>query len=100
MLGLYIIFQVETNYTLGIVLALCSAFLAAIFTLINGKLIKHTAPSIISFYELLTGVVGIGFYLLYITFSSDGELGFNPDFFNVSLFWQKTKIHHIFNVKT
>ena len=84
-LGLYIIFQVETNYTLGIVLALCSAFLAAIFTLINGKLIKHTAPSIISFYELLTGVVGISFYLLYITFSSDGELGFNPDFFNVSL---------------
>lgn len=84
-MGLYIIFQVETNYTLGIILALCSAFLAAIFTLINGKLIKHTAPSVISFYELLTGVVGISFYLLFITFSSDGALGFNTEFFNVSL---------------
>ncbi|WP_034924920.1 DMT family transporter [Gillisia sp. CAL575] len=82
--GLYIIFQVETKYTLGIVLGLISAFLSAVFTLINGKLIKDTAPSVISFYELLTGVVGISIYLTIMTFSSGGDKGFNLAFFTVS----------------
>ena len=83
-LGLYIIFQVETEYTLGIFMALGSAFLAAVFTLMNGKLIKNTAPSVISFYELTTGVVAISCYLLYISFSSNFANGFNTEFFNIS----------------
>lgn len=82
--GLYIIFQVETDYTLGIILALVSAFLAAVFTLMNGKLIHNTAPSVISFYELNTGVVAISCYLLYVTFSSDNSKGFNAAFFTLS----------------
>lgn len=82
--GLYIIFQVETEYTLGIILGLISAFLSAVFTLINGKLIKDTAPSVISFYELLTGVVAISIYLAISSFSSNGDRGFNADFFTVS----------------
>src|SRR5690606_2491162 len=60
--GLYIIFHVETEYTLGIILGLISAFLSAVFTLINGKLIRHAAASVISFYELLTGVIAISVY--------------------------------------
>lgn len=82
--GLYIIFQVETEYTLGIILGLISAFLSAVFTLINGKLIKSTAPSVISFYELLTGVAAISIYLIFMTFSSDGTKGFNSAFFIIS----------------
>lgn len=85
MAGLYIIFKVETEYTLGIILALISAFLSAVFTLINGKVIKHAAPSVISFYELFTGVIAISLYLGYVTFSSGGELGFNDDFFSLSV---------------
>ncbi|HSI68674.1 MAG TPA: DMT family transporter [Gillisia sp.] len=84
MLGLYIIFRVETDYYLGIILGLISAFLSAVFTLMNGKLIKHAAPSVISFYELLTGVVAISLYLFYITISTSGESGFNVDFFSLS----------------
>lgn len=84
MLGLYIIFRVETDYYLGIVLGLISAFLSAVFTLMNGKLIKHAAPSVISFYELLTGVAAISVYLLYVTVSSSGENGFNSGFFSLS----------------
>lgn len=84
MAGLYIIFKVETEYTLGIILGLISAFLSAVFTLINGKVIKHAAPSVISFYELFTGVVAISLYLGYITFSSGGDSGFGGGFFNVS----------------
>src|SRR5690606_13173671 len=74
----------ETEYTLGIILGLISAFLSAVFTLINGKLIRHAAASVISFYELLTGVIAISVYLLYITIISDGKRGFNIEFFTLS----------------
>jgi drug/metabolite transporter (DMT)-like permease len=55
--GLYIIFNVEVNYAEGILLALTSAFLSALFSVINGKYAKIYAPSVISFYELLGGVI-------------------------------------------
>jgi drug/metabolite transporter (DMT)-like permease len=82
--GLYIIFKVETDHYLGIILALISAFLAAVFTLINGKLVKQAAPSVISFYELFTGVVAISIYLIVITIISDGAKGFGSEFFVLS----------------
>ncbi|MCJ7758517.1 MAG: DMT family transporter [Gillisia sp.] len=82
--GLYIIFKVENDHYLGIVLALISAFLSAIFTLINGKLVKQAAPSVISFYELFTGVMAISIYLLVITLTSDGARGFGSEFFILS----------------
>lgn len=84
MAGLYIIFKVETEYYSGMILALISAFLAAVFTLINGKLIKTAAPSVISFYELLTGVVAISVFLFIMSFSGEGDLGFNREFFILS----------------
>lgn len=84
MAGLYIIFKVETEYTLGIILGLISAFLSAVLTLMNGKLIKYAAPSVISFYELITGVVAISLYLVYLTFTGEGSQGFNFSFFNLS----------------
>lgn len=80
--GLYIIFQVETEYVLGILLALVSAFLSAVFSLINGKLAKKEDASVISFYELLTGAAAISLYLLFLSFFGSG--GFSKDFFNVS----------------
>lgn len=63
MFGLYIIFNVETSYVQGIFLALISAFLAAIFSLINGKLIQTEKPSVISLYELGSGVLFLSVYL-------------------------------------
>ena len=81
-LGLYIIFKVETEYVLGILMALVSAFLSAVFSLINGKLAKKEDASVISFYELLTGAAAISLYLLVLSFFGSG--GFSFDFFNVS----------------
>lgn len=81
-LGLYIIFKVETEYVLGILLALVSAFLSAVFSLINGKLARKEDASVISFYELLTGAAAISLYLLVLSFLGDG--GFNAQFFNIS----------------
>ncbi len=77
MVGLYIIFNVEASYTLGIVLALISAFLSALFSVINGKFVLKHKASAISFYELLFGVIGISIYL-----AISGS--FTTDFFSVS----------------
>ena len=64
-LGLYFIFEVSPAYSEGILLALVSALLGAIFTLINGKLIRSHKPSVISFYELLSGGLFVTAYLLF-----------------------------------
>lgn len=75
--GLYIIFDVEASYTLGIILALTSAFLSALFSVINGKFVQKHEAAAISFYELLFGVLGVSIYL-----AISGN--FNVEFFTVS----------------
>jgi drug/metabolite transporter (DMT)-like permease len=62
--GLYLIFKVENQYVFGMGIALVSAFLAAVFSLINGKLVQDHRPSIISFYELGVGVIFLSIILL------------------------------------
>lgn len=76
-IGLYIIFDVEASYTLGIILALISAFLSALFSVINGKFVLEHKASAISFYELLFGVIGISIYLAFA-----GK--FTAEFFTIS----------------
>ncbi len=58
--GLYLIFEVNTSFYLGIGLALISALLSAVFTLVNGKFAHKHNPTTISFYELLVGTAFIG----------------------------------------
>ncbi|MEQ8907924.1 MAG: EamA family transporter [Vicingaceae bacterium] len=63
-LGLYFIFQFETENSIGVLLGVIAAFLASLFTVINGKLIKEYDSTRISFYELSGGVVAISLYFL------------------------------------
>lgn len=63
-LGLYFIFSFETENSLGIWLAIVAAFLASLFTVINGRLIKKYDSSRISFYELAGGVIAISIYFI------------------------------------
>lgn len=63
--GLYIIFNFEGDYYLGIILALTSAFLSALFSVINGKYAKMYDSTVISFYELSGGVFCFSIYLLF-----------------------------------
>ncbi len=70
--GLYIIFNFEGDYYLGIILALLSAFLSALFSVINGKYAKMYDSTVISFYELTGGVLCFSVYLL-LTNSFSGE---------------------------
>lgn len=76
--GLYIIFNVAGNYLYGILIALTSAFLSALFAVINSGFVKKHDPTVISFYELSGGVVFFTFLLL-VTQS------FSPTFFALSL---------------
>lgn len=64
-LGLYFIFEFETENALGIILAVIAAFLASLFTVINGKLIKQYDSERISLYELSGGVLAISLYFLF-----------------------------------
>ena len=66
--GLYLIFNVESEYTIGIIYALVASFLSALFTVLNGLFIKKYDADVISFYQLLFGV---GFISVYILASSD-----------------------------
>lgn len=63
-IGISIIFNVETNFKLGIILAITSAFLSALFSVINSKYAKVYDPNVISFYELTSGVFFLSIYLL------------------------------------
>ncbi len=62
-IGLSIIFTVGWEFRKGIGLALISALLAALFTVINGKSIQRTEASLISFYQLGTGFVLLSIFL-------------------------------------
>lgn len=61
--GIYLIFEFESRYTLGIILGLTSALCASIFSIINSKQIKNRDASIISFYELIGAWVWISIFL-------------------------------------
>ncbi len=51
-LGIYLIFKFENNYTTGIIFGLLSALAASLFSIINSTLVQKSNPSIIGFYEL------------------------------------------------
>ena len=81
--GLILIFQFETQYKMGIIVALTSAFLSACFSLINGKLANSYDSVVISFYELLGGL----FILACFLFFQDGFTFENFNFQPYDYLW-------------
>lgn len=75
--GLSLILQVESGYINGVFFALASIILGVLFTLMNGKLIVKHDPSVITFYEFLSG-----FFFISIYFIVQGK--FTIDFFVLS----------------
>ncbi|HXH99973.1 MAG TPA: EamA family transporter [Sphingobacteriaceae bacterium] len=67
-LGIYLIFKFESQYTTGIILGLMSAFCGSLFSIINSKQIQNRPAPIISFYELIGAWFWVSLYLLF----SDG----------------------------
>jgi len=62
--GLYIIYQAEITLQLGMFVALLSSFLSALFSVFNADFVKEESAIIISFYEIVFGVVAVTVYLL------------------------------------
>lgn len=75
--GFVIIFRSETLYTEGILVALLSAFLVALFAVMNSRFIQKYSGSKIAFYELFFATVFLSLALLV-------EGRFTTDFFNLS----------------
>lgn len=73
-IGLYIIFHFEFNHALGLILALMSAFLAALFTVINGNFAKAHHHQTVTFYEMMGACISIAiFFPVYKVFLAKGQ---------------------------
>ena len=62
--GLVIILGYEFQYRWGILYSLIAAFLAAVFALLNSNLVQKEESTKISFYEILSGALFLGVFLL------------------------------------
>ena len=69
MIGLYVIFQFEFNHAVGIIMAVGSALMASIFTIINSRLTKIYPAATISCYEMAGACLGtVAFFPVYTSF--------------------------------
>lgn len=66
-LGVLFVFRFESGYTAGILFGLIASLLAALFTVVNGKLVGMYDSRTISLYELASGFVGLSIYLLLVS---------------------------------
>lgn len=72
--GLYLIFNFESQFQMGIILALCSAFLAALFGTLNGILIRDSAAGQITMFEMIGGLLAMSLYTFLFETVSPGDL--------------------------
>jgi len=66
-IGIFLIYQAEFENSLGISIALLSAFLSSLFTILNRNMVVKAKAITLSFYELTVGFI-VG---LLVTFFSD-----------------------------
>ena len=68
-IGIAIIFNVEFDYLAGLLTAVLSAFIASVFTVINGRLAKTYDPYVITYYEMIGACAATAaFFPIYSTF--------------------------------
>lgn len=58
-----LIFSIETQYWLGILLGIGAAFTSSLFGVFNGIMAHKLRPGVISFYELSAALVGLTIFL-------------------------------------
>jgi len=63
--GVGLIFKAEYEYLYGICIALISAFLSSVFTILNARMVQQGRAITLSFYELVVGaIVGVLYVLV------------------------------------
>jgi drug/metabolite transporter (DMT)-like permease len=72
--GLYIVYQVNLSYKLGLMMALGSAIMAAIFSVINGRLAQKHHHMTITMYEMIGACLAVVLFMPIYTkyFSESG----------------------------
>lgn len=78
--GLYIIFSFDFQYPVGLAFGILSGFTAALFGVINSKMVTRVSALTITFYEMLGACLGVAiFFPLYQAYwSADGLLNLTP----------------------
>ncbi|WP_258105584.1 DMT family transporter [Marinoscillum sp. MHG1-6] len=77
--GIAIVFNVEFDNILGFSVAVGSAFLATIFSVINARLIQRIDPYVITFYQMIGACLTIVlFFPFYSDLSESGSLQLSP----------------------
>lgn len=88
-LGLYIIFRFEFNHALGLMMAIASALLASLFTVINSKFTKQYHHYTITFYEMGGAFAFTLIFLpFYASFISEGGV----------IYWQPSSMDWLYLV--
>lgn len=73
--GLYVIFRFEFDYALGLTMAILSAMLGSVFTIINSKLTNYHNPYMITFYEMAGACISIAFFFpFYSAFMTEDNM--------------------------
>ncbi len=82
LVGLGIILALDFKYPLALFLGVNSGMTAALFTVINSKLVTRVSTYSITFYEMLGACISISLFLpIYKnTFAADGELRLIPTY--------------------
>jgi drug/metabolite transporter (DMT)-like permease len=79
LIGLYIIFSFDFNYPLGLLLGIASGLTAAIFSVINSKMVTRISSYTITFYEMIAACIGVViFFPFYQNYFSHSELQLMP----------------------
>ncbi len=65
--GMYLIFSFGRGYQTGIILGLCAALLAAVFSTLNRKLVSHTNPIHLTLLELGSGWVFVSILFPFVS---------------------------------
>lgn len=78
-IGIVLIFKFETQYKLGITIALLSAVCASLFSIINSRQVKNLQAPVIAFYELFGAFCWISIYIFFSNRFSQMVLPHNTD---------------------
>jgi drug/metabolite transporter (DMT)-like permease len=77
--GLYIVFRFEFDHALGLLLAVGSAFLAALFTVANSHFVKKHDAFVITFYEMIgASVCSLLFVVIFQKYNFNSNLPLWP----------------------
>jgi drug/metabolite transporter (DMT)-like permease len=70
--GLYVIFRFEFDHALGLSMAIASAVLGAVFTILNARFAQHHDAYVITFYEMTGACLSVALFLpIYVAYLSE-----------------------------